>query len=134
MQVTHPLSDICKANFLSKAGKRTSVAVRFSLTIPSVGGSDTTRDGRGFAIKFYTEEGNFDIVGLNIPVFSHKDPLFFTTLVNAQGRNPATHLIDNNMIWDYISQRPEAIHFVMYKFGDDGIPDGYRCVVAGLRT
>lgn len=124
--MTHDITDICKAKFLNQINKKTPVAVRFSTTVPNTGGADTTRDGRGFAIKFYTEDGNFDLVGLSFPVFSIKDPLFFPTFANAQGRNPATFLTDDNMRWDFFTLRPEIFHFLMYRFGDEGIPDGYR--------
>ncbi|XP_061709925.1 catalase-like [Cydia pomonella] len=125
-EVTHDITNICKAKFLNKIGKITPVAVRFSLVVPNLGAPDTFRDGRGFAVKFYTEDGNFDLVGLSIPVFPYKDPLFFPTFANAQGKNPSTNLFDANMLWDYITLRPESIHFFMYKFGDSGIPNGYR--------
>ncbi|XP_047985972.1 catalase-like isoform X2 [Leguminivora glycinivorella] len=125
-EVTRDITNICKAKFLNKIGKKTPVAVRFSLVAPSIGASDTFRDGRGFAIKFYTEDGNFDMVGLSTPIFPYKDPLFFPTFANAQAKNPSTNLFDANMLWDYITLRPESIHFFMYKFGDSGIPNGYR--------
>lgn len=125
-EVTHDISEICKADLFSAVGKKTSVAVRFSLATIEKGGIDTARTPRGFAIKFYTEEGNFDMVGLNTPMFVFKDPILFTALKRAQGRNPATNLIDSNMIWDFLTLHPESLHLFLLIFGDRGIPDGYR--------
>lgn len=125
-QVTHDVTDICKAKFLNQINKRTPIAARFSTIISNIGSADTVRDGRGFAVKFYTEDGNFDLVGLSLPVFSVKDPLFFPTLVNSKGRNPVTNLLDFNSMWDFVALRPESMHFFMYQFADLGIPDGYR--------
>lgn len=125
-EVTHDVTDICKAKFLSKVGKRTPIAVRFSPVVIERGGRDTSRDARGFAIKFYTEDGNFDIVGFNTPMYVYKDPLLFPTFVRAQKRNPATNLIDPNMLWDFLTLRPESLHMFLLVFGDRGIPDGYR--------
>ncbi|XP_059052350.1 catalase-like [Achroia grisella] len=125
-EVTHDISDICKAKFLSSIGKRTPVAARFSPVVVERGGIDTSRDARGFAIKFYTEEGNFDIVGFNTPMYVYKDPLLFSTFVRAQKRNPATNLMDGNMFWDFLTLQPESLHMFMLVFGDRGIPDGYR--------
>ncbi|XP_013201090.2 catalase [Amyelois transitella] len=125
-EVTHDITNICKAKLFSQVGKRTPVAARFSPVVVEKGGIDTSRDARGFAVKFYTEDGNFDIVGFNTPMYVYKDPLLFTTFVRAQKRNPATNLIDGNMLWDFLTLRPESLHMFMIVFGDRGIPDGYR--------
>lgn len=125
-QVTHDLKDICKAKMFSKVGKKTPVAVRFSPVVQEVGGIDNTRDARGFAIKFYTEDGNFDIVGLSTPMFVVKDPLFFPTFVHSRKKNPQTFLNDGNMFWNFLMQRPEGMHFYVRVFSDYGIPDDYR--------
>ncbi|KOB70646.1 Catalase [Operophtera brumata] len=122
-KVTHDISDICKASLFSAVGKKTPVAARFSLANTE---TDTSRDARGFAIKFYTEEGNFDIAGLNFPMFAFKDPLLFTTFARTQTRNPATNLIDGNMMWDFLTLNPESFYIFLLIFGSRGIPDGYR--------
>lgn len=125
-EVTHDITDICKAKLFSNVGKKTPVAVRFSPVVVERGGIDTSRDARGFAIKFYTEDGNFDIAGFNTPIYVYKDPLLFTAFVRTQKRNPATNLIDGNMLWDYLTLRPEGLYMFLLVFGDRGIPDGYR--------
>ncbi|CAB3242944.1 unnamed protein product [Arctia plantaginis] len=125
-EVTHDVTDICKAKLFSKVGKRTPVAARFSPVVIERGGTDTSRDARGFAIKFYTEDGNFDIVGFNTPMYVYKDPILFPTFVRAQKRNPATNLRDPNMLWDFLTLRPESLHMFLLVFSDRGIPDGYR--------
>lgn len=125
-EVTHDITDICKADLFSAIGKKTPIAARFSPVVVERGGIDTSRDARGFALKFYTEEGNFDIVGFNTPMYVYKDPLLFPTFVRAQKRNPASNLIDGNMLWDFLTLRPESLHMFLLVFGDRGIPDGYR--------
>ncbi|XP_063361566.1 catalase-like [Cydia amplana] len=125
-EVTHDITDICKAKMFSQIGKKTPVAVRFSPVVVERGGIDTSRDARGFAIKFYTEDGNFDIAGFNTPIYVYKDPLLFTAFVRSQKRNPATNLMDVNMLWDYLTLRPEGLYMFLFVFGDRGIPDGYR--------
>jgi catalase len=77
-------------------------------------------------MKFYTEEGNWDLVGNNTPIFFIRDPLFFPNFIHTQKRNPVTHLKDPDMFWDFLTLRPESIHQVMFLFGDRGTPDGYR--------
>jgi catalase len=84
------------------------------------------RDPRGFAVKFYTEEGIWDLVGNNTPIFFIKDPLFFPSFIHTQKRNPVTHLKDADMFWDFVTLRPETTHQIMILFSDRGIPDGYR--------
>jgi catalase len=84
------------------------------------------RDPRGFAVKFYTEEGNWDLVGNNTPIFFIKDPLLFPSFIHTQKRHPQTHLKDPDMFWDSLSLRPEATHQVCFLFSDRGIPDGHR--------
>ncbi|XP_028166790.1 catalase-like [Ostrinia furnacalis] len=125
-EVTNDITDVCNAKLFSTVGKKTPVATRFSLVVAERGGVDTSRDVRGFAIKFYTEDGNFDIVGLDTPVFANKDPVLFTSFARAQKRNPATNLQDGNMLWDYITLNPETLHIFMSVFSDRGIPDGFR--------
>ncbi|KZC09248.1 Catalase [Dufourea novaeangliae] len=125
-EVTHDITKYSKAKVFSRIGKRTPVAVRFSTVGGESGSADTVRDPRGFAVKFYTEEGIWDLVGNNTPIFFIKDPLFFPSFIHTQKRNPSTHLKDPDMFWDFISLRPETTHQVMFLFADRGIPDGYR--------
>lgn len=116
----------CKAQFLANVGKRTPVAVRFSTVGGESGSADTNRDPRGFAVKFYTEEGNWDLVGNNTPIFFIRDPVLFPSFIHTQKRNPQTHLSDPDAFWDFISLRPETTHQVSFLFSDRGTPDGYR--------
>ncbi|XP_067013712.2 catalase [Anabrus simplex] len=125
-EVTHDISKYCKASVFSKVGKKTPVAVRFSTVGGESGSADTVRDPRGFAVKFYTEDGVWDLVGNNTPIFFIRDPILFPVFIHTQKRNPATHLKDADMFWDFISLRPESTHQVMFLFSDRGIPDGYR--------
>ena len=110
----------------SSKGKRTPVSVRFSTVGGESGSADTARDPRGFAVKFYTSEGNWDCVGNNTPIFFLRDPILFPSFIHTQKRNPATHLADPDMFWDFISLRPETVHQVSFLFSDRGTPDGYR--------
>lgn len=125
-EVTHDITKYCKAEVFSKVGKKTPVAVRFSTVGGESGSADTARDPRGFSVKFYTEEGNWDLVGNNTPIFFIRDPILFPSFIHTQKRNPATHLKDPDMFWDFISLRPETTHQVMFLFAERGIPDGYR--------
>ncbi|XP_069688460.1 catalase-like [Periplaneta americana] len=125
-EVTHDITKYCKASVFSKVGKRTPIAVRFSTVGGESGSADTVRDPRGFAVKFYAEDGIWDLVGNNTPIFFIRDPLLFPVFIHTQKRNPATHLKDCDMFWDFISLRPESTHQVMFLFSDRGIPDGFR--------
>ncbi|XP_015784601.1 catalase-like [Tetranychus urticae] len=126
-EVTNPhVTAFTKASFLSKFGKRTKVAVRFSTVAGSKGSSDTVRDPRGFAVKLYTDEGNFDLMMLNFPVFFVRDPLRFLNLIHSQKKDPQSNLINFDYFWDYISLLPETLHATSYLFTDLGTPDGYR--------
>ncbi|VVC96111.1 unnamed protein product [Leptidea sinapis] len=126
-EVTNSIANVCRADFLDTVGKKTPVAVRFSLTTYGGEGSDTAaRVPRGFAIKFYTETGNFDIPGLNTPIFVLNDPIKFIPFRRTQFRNPATNIRDSNMVWDYITTNPESISVFLIILGDSGIPKGYR--------
>ncbi|XP_050679630.1 catalase-like [Leptidea sinapis] len=131
-EVTHDITNICRADFLDTIGKRTPIAVRFS---PVFGSADTNRFPHGFAVKFYTESGNFDLVGFDTPVFIIKDPVKFPSFIRATSRNPATNTFDSNMLWDFITLNPESINIFMYVFGDSGIPKGYRHMTGyGIHT
>lgn len=125
-EVTNDISKYCKAAIFNQIGKRTPLFIRFSSVGGERGSADTVRDPRGFAIKFYTEEGNWDLVGNNTPIFFIRDPFLFPNFIHTQKRNPVTHLKDPEMMWDFWSLRPESLHQVMFLFSDRGIPDGYR--------
>lgn len=125
-ELTHDVTQFTKAKFLSEVGKRTEVFVRFSTVGGERGSADTLRDPRGFAVKFYTEDGNFDLVGNNTPVFFIRDPLKFPDFIHTQKRNPVTNLPDPDAFWDFLSLTPESIHQVTILFSDRGTPDGYR--------
>lgn len=125
-EVTHDITKYCKAKIFSKVGKKTDCLVRFSTVGGESGSADTARDPRGFAMKFYTEDGIWDIVGNNTPIFFIRDPILFPSFIHTQKRNPATHLKDPNMFWDFITLRPETTHQVCFLFGDRGVPDGHR--------
>ncbi|MCZ2809746.1 MAG: catalase [Candidatus Bathyarchaeota archaeon] len=125
-EVTHDLSNYTKAKFLSEVGKRTELVVRFSTVGGEKGSADAERDPRGFAVKFYTEEGNYDFVGNNTPVFFIRDPLKFPDFIHTQKRNPVTNTKDPDMFWDFLSLTPESIHQVTILFSDRGTPKSYR--------
>jgi catalase len=125
-EVTNDITKYTKAKPFERVGKRTPIAIRFSTVGGESGSADTARDPRGFAIKFYTEDGNWDLVGNNTPIFFIRDPIFFPSFIHTQKRNPVTHLKDHDMLWDFISLRPETLHQVSFLFSDRGIPDGYR--------
>lgn len=118
--------EYCAADFLCEKGKKTPVAVRFSQVAAETGASDTLRDIRGFAIKFYTLQGNFDLVGNNLPVFFVRDPIKFVSLIHSQKRNPKTNLKDPNAFWDFVALNPETMHAITMLFTDRGVPDGFR--------
>lgn len=126
-EVTNPeIQKYSAAKLFSAVGKTTPVAIRFSTVGGESGSADTVRDPRGFAVKFYTEDGIWDLVGNNTPIFFIRDPILFPSFIHTQKRNPATHLKDPDMFWDFISLRPETTHQVMFLFSDRGIPDGFR--------
>lgn len=125
-EVTADVTRYTKAKFLSAVGKRTEVFARFSTVGGERGSADSARDPRGFALKFYTEDGNYDMVGNNTPVFFIRDPLKFPDFIHTQKRNPQTNLKDPDMFWDFLSLTPESLHQVTVLFSDRGTPDGYR--------
>nr|XP_033947287.1 catalase-like [Pseudochaenichthys georgianus] len=125
-EVTHDISRYCKAKLFEHVGKTTPVAVRFSTVAGESGSADTVRDPRGFAVKFYTEEGNWDLTGNNTPIFFIRDALLFPSFIHSQKRNPQTHMKDPDMVWDFWSLRPESLHQVSFLFSDRGLPDGFR--------
>ena len=125
-EVTADVTRWTKARFLSKVGKKTDLFARFSTVGGERGSADTARDPRGFAVKFYTEDGNYDLVGNNTPVFFIRDPLKFPDFIHTQKRHPGTNLPDPDMFWDFLSLTPESIHQVTILFSDRGTPDGFR--------
>lgn len=124
--VTHDISKYTKAKIFSEIGKKTDVFVRFSTVAGERGAADAERDIRGFAIKFYTEEGNWDLVGNNTPVFFLKDPLKFPDLNHAVKRDPRTNMRSAKNNWDFWSSLPEALHQITITMSDRGIPYSYR--------
>ncbi|CAG2110185.1 unnamed protein product [Medioppia subpectinata] len=126
-EVTKPdIKKYSKAKVFDTVGKKSPLAIRFSTVGGESGSADTVRDPRGFAVKVYTEEGVWDLVGNNTPIFFIRDPLLFPSFIHTQKRNPQTHLKDPDMFWDFISLRPECTHQTAFLFSDRGIPDGYR--------
>ncbi|MEW9701452.1 catalase KatA [Paenibacillus sp. SI8] len=125
-EVTNDLTAYTKASFLSEIGKRTPLFVRFSTVAGENGSADTVRDPRGFAVKFYTDEGNYDLVGNNTPVFFIRDAIKFPDFIHTQKRHPQTHLKNPNAIWDFWSLSPESLHQVTILMSDRGIPATLR--------
>ncbi|MBN2485716.1 MAG: catalase [Bacteroidales bacterium] len=124
--VTHDITKYTRAKVFSDIGKKTDVFVRFSTVAGERGAADAERDIRGFAIKFYTEEGNWDLVGNNTPVFFLKDPLKFPDLNHAVKRDPRTNLRSALNNWDFWTSLPEALHQVTITMSERGIPASYR--------
>ncbi|KAH3902149.1 catalase A SCDLUD_001962 [Saccharomycodes ludwigii] len=127
-KVTDDISDICGSEMFDTVGKETKLLIRFSTVGGEKGSADTARDPRGFAIKFYTKEGNLDWVYNNTPVFFIRDPSKFPHFIHTQKRNPQTNLKDANMFWDFLTteENQVAIHQVMILFSDRGTPKSYR--------
>ncbi len=125
-ECTADMSRYTRAKFLSKAGKKTEVFARFSTVGGEKGSADSARDPRGFAVKFYTEEGNYDMTGNNTPVFFIRDPLKFPDFIHTQKRDPKTNAPNPDMFWDFLSLTPESIHQVTVLFSDRGTPRSYR--------
>ncbi|PTQ07740.1 catalase [Sphingomonas oleivorans] len=124
--VTNDISRYTKAKLFSEIGKKTDLFVRFSTVAGERGAADAERDIRGFAVKFYTEEGNWDIVGNNTPVFFFRDPLRFPDLNHAVKRDPRTGLRSAENNWDFWTLLPEALHQVTILMSERGIPRSYR--------
>jgi catalase len=124
--VTHDISKYTRAKLFNTTGKQTKVFLRFSTVGGEKGSADTERDPRGFAMKFYTEEGNWDLVGNNTPVFFIKDPKKFGDFIHTQKRDPYTNCKSATMMWDFWSLNPESLHQVTILMSDRGTPYGYR--------
>jgi catalase len=125
-EVTADVTQFTKASFLSEVGKRTPVFARFSTVAGEQGFADTVRDPRGFALKFYTDEGNFDMVGNNTPIFFVRDASKFQDFIHSQKRDPVTGLRSNDMQWDFWTLSPESCHQVMILMSERGIPRSWR--------
>jgi len=124
--VTHDITKYTKAKIFSEVGKLTEMVLRFSTVGGEKGSADTERDPRGFAMKFYTEDGNWDLVGNNTPVFFIKDAKKFSDFIHTQKRDPQTNLKSPTMMWDFWSLNPESLHQVLILMSDRGTPVGYR--------
>ena len=124
--VTHDITTYTKAKIFSEIGKKTECFLRFSTVAGERGAADAERDIRGFAMKFYTEEGNWDLVGNNTPVFFLRDPLKFPDLNHAVKRDPRTNMRSAKNNWDFWTSLPEALHQVTIVMSDRGIPYSYR--------
>lgn len=124
--VTNDITRYTRAKIFSEIGKKTECFVRFSTVAGERGAADAERDIRGFAMKFYTEEGNWDLVGNNTPVFFLRDPLKFPDLNHAVKRDPKTNLRSAKNNWDFWTSLPEALHQVTITMSDRGIPSSYR--------
>ncbi|NPD87757.1 MAG: catalase [Asgard group archaeon] len=123
--VKRDITQYTKAKVFSEIDKKTEVFLRFSTVAGEKGSADTVRDVRGFALKFYTEDGNWDLVGNNTPVFFVRDPYKFMDFIHSQKREPHTNLRSDAMQWDFWSLSPESLHQVTILFSDRGIPQGY---------
>jgi catalase len=124
-EATEDVSQYTKADMFTK-GKRTDMLIRFSTVAGELGFPDTVRDPRGFALKFYTEQGNYDLVGNNTPVFFIRDPQKFSDFIHSQKRRADTHLHDHNMQWDFWTLSPESAHQVSFLMSDRGTPYTWR--------
>jgi len=124
--VTNDITQFTKAKIFSAIGKQTKMFARFSQVGGEKGSADTERDPRGFALKFYTEDGNWDLVGNNTPVFFIKDPKKFSHFIHTQKRDPRTNCKSPTMMWDFWSLNPESMHQVIILMSDRGTPYSYR--------
>ena len=125
-RVTHDITQFSKANLFSEIGKETDVFLRFSTVAGERGAADAERDVRGFSMKFYTEQGNWDLVGNNTPVFFVRDPSKFPDFIHTQKRHPKNNMRSATAMWDFWSLSPESLHQVTILFSDRGLPNGYR--------
>ncbi|MEE9452304.1 MAG: catalase [Gammaproteobacteria bacterium] len=126
LKVTHDISAYTCAEFVDQIGKETEILLRFSTVAGELGAADAERDVRGFAVKFYTEAGNWDLVGNNTPVFFIRDPYKFSDFIHTQKRDPKTNLRSPTAMWDFWSLSPESLHQVTILFSDRGLPASYR--------
>ncbi len=125
LQITEDVSQFTKAGLFQK-GKETPLLLRFSSVAGELGSADTLRDPRGFALKFYTDEGNYDLVGNNTPIFFIRDPQKFSDFIHSQKRRPDNHLRDHDIQWDFWTLSPESAHQVTFLMTDRGTPASWR--------
>ncbi|SCW81704.1 catalase [Paenibacillus tianmuensis] len=125
-RVERSMKPYTKAHFLQEAGQETPVFVRFSTVIHGTGSPETARDPRGFAVKLYTEEGNYDIVGNHLPVFFIRDALKFPDMVHSLKPAPDTNIQEPARYWDFMTLSPESTHMLTWLFSDNGTPANYR--------
>ena len=128
LTITNDISKYTRAAALSKVGKKTEAFLRFSTVAGERGAADAERDVRGWALRFYTEKGNWDIVGNNTPVFFVRDPLKFPDFIHTQKRHPRTNMRSPTAMWDFWSLSPESLHQVTILMSDRGLPQSYRNV------
>ncbi len=126
LKITHDITKYSKAKLFGEVGKETPLLIRFSTVAGESGSADAERDVRGFSVKFYTEEGNWDVVGNNTPVFFIRDPQKFPDFIHSQKRNPQTNLRDATSQWDFWSLSPESLHQITILMSDRGLPKSYR--------
>src|SRR3984893_11010604 len=126
LTITHDITRYSKASVFAKIGKKTECLLRFSTVAGERGAADAERDVRGFALKFYTDEGNWDMVGNNTPVFFVRDPYKFPDFIHTQKRHPKTNLRSNTAMWDFWSLSPESLHQVTILMSDRGLPQSFR--------
>jgi catalase len=125
-ETTKDMSHLTKANFLNGAGTKTPIFLRYSTVTLGREFPDLARNPRGFAVKFYTGEGNYDVVGLNWPIFFCRDPIQGPDVIRSQGRRPDNFLLDYNATFDLLAHTPEGNHAGMMFFSDHGTPNGWR--------
>ena len=126
LTITNDITSYTKADIFSEVGKQTPLFLRFSTVAGERGAADAERDVRGFAIKFYTQEGNWDLVGNNTPVFFVADPYKFPDFAHTQKRDPRTNMRNPIAMWDFWSLTPESLHQITMLFSDRGLPTDYR--------
>ncbi len=126
LTITHDITQYTKASVFAQVGKKIEMMARFSTVAGETGAADAERDVRGFALKFYTDEGNWDLVGNNTPVFFVRDPLKFPDFIHTQKRHPKTNLRSPTAMWDFWSLSPESLHQVTILFSDRGLPQTVR--------
>jgi catalase len=126
LTITNDVTRYTKAKLFSEVGKKTAMLARFSTVAGEMGAADAERDVRGFALKFYTEEGNWNMVGNNTPVFFVRDPYKFPDFIHTQKRHPRTNLRSPTAMWDFWSLSPESVHQVTILMSDRGLPTGVR--------
>ncbi|XP_047025402.1 peroxisomal catalase 1-like [Helicoverpa zea] len=125
-EVTNDVSEYTTADVFTGIGKKTPLVGRLSTSIQNIGGSDLSRETKGISIKFYTEQGNLDLLCLNIPIFLYRDPMDILHFAHSFKRNPRTDAFDNNARWDFMISKPEFVHTFLWLNSDFGLPDGYR--------